>query len=92
MGSLAQRRVGLEDFLFQCLQFVEEILHPRVDLTSHTNNVKHFTHIEVPLAHVVKTEKFLLEKGITLPVLPMEYGELVSSKMPLKKLLWPLMK
>jgi len=53
-----------------------------------TENIplKHFTHIEVPQAHVEEVRAALNIKGISLPVIPLEYGELYSSQFSLKKL------
>jgi len=44
------------------------------------------THIEVPLQNVVETEKILRERGVSLPVLPLEFGDLYLSDQPLEKL------
>ena len=44
------------------------------------------THIEVPLSHVEETEHFLKERGVSLPVIPIEFGELYSSEFKPKTL------
>ena len=38
------------------------------------------THIEVPLSQMGRTIDFLKKKGVTLPIIPMEYGEIFSSQ------------
>ncbi len=45
-----------------------------------------FTHIEVPLDKITETEKILSDKGIHLPVIPLEFGDLYLSDQPLVKL------
>jgi hypothetical protein len=44
------------------------------------------SHIEVPLEHVAATAQLLEENGVTLPVIPLEFGELYCSQLPLTKL------
>jgi hypothetical protein len=39
-----------------------------------------FSHIEVPLSHMDESKQILEEKGVTLPVIPMEMGEIYSTK------------
>ena len=48
--------------------------------------LRYFTHIEVPLAHVEETRALLAQKNISLPVIPLELGELCSSQFPLEAL------
>ena|SRR3989344_5650250 len=45
------------------------------------------THVEVPLENVAETKRLLVEKGIGLPVIPLEFGELYCSRFPLTKLM-----
>lgn len=45
-----------------------------------------FTHIEVPLDKVAETKKFLEERGVSLAVIPFEFGDLYCSRMSLHKL------
>ena len=44
------------------------------------------THIEVPLQNVAETEKILKEKGVSLPVIPLEFGDLYLADQSLDKL------
>lgn len=50
-------------------------------------SLNEMTHIEVPMENIADTKKLLEEKGIRLPVIPLEFGELFSSQLPLSKLL-----
>lgn len=43
-------------------------------------NIKKFTHIEVPYNYVEKTKNFLLKNNLSLPVIPIEFGEIFTSK------------
>lgn len=45
-----------------------------------------FTHIEVPLKQVAKTEDLLKKYNINLSVIPIEFGDIYLSDTPLKKL------
>ena len=47
------------------------------------------THVEVPIKNIESTKKLLEEKGISLPVIPLEFGEFFSSRLPLSMLLRP---
>lgn len=48
--------------------------------------IEGITHLEVPLSKVLETERFLEQKGIgNLPVIPMELGEIFSSKFSLRE-------
>lgn len=53
-------------------------------LTAHT-----FTHIEVPIDHIEETLKCLKEKGIDIPVVPFEMGEVWCARQNMETLLWP---
>ncbi|MEK7628107.1 MAG: hypothetical protein AAB421_01670 [Patescibacteria group bacterium] len=48
--------------------------------------MQQFTHIEVPLQNVVETEKILKDNGITLTVIPLEFGDMYLANQPLDKL------
>lgn len=48
--------------------------------------LKDFTHIEVPLEKVKETEEFLKIKGISVPVLPLEFVDIYLANVPLKNL------
>lgn len=44
------------------------------------------THIEVPMENVEDTKKLLETKGVRLPVIPLEFGELYCSQFPFQRL------
>jgi hypothetical protein len=44
------------------------------------------THVEVPLENVEETKRLLLKKKISLPVIPLEFGELYCSQFPLTQI------
>ncbi len=48
--------------------------------------LEQLTHLEVPKEHVSSVKKLLDGHGISLPVIPLEFGELYCSKIPLAKL------
>jgi hypothetical protein len=62
---------------------IAQSLEVRVD---HAIPLTDMTHIEVPLKHVEETKKLLEEKKISLPVIPLEFGELYCSQFPLSTL------
>jgi hypothetical protein len=45
-----------------------------------------FTHLEVPLQNIKETEILLKEKGILLPLIPIEFGDVYLANEPLEKL------
>lgn len=45
-----------------------------------------FTHIEVPYMHVPQTQGILAGKGVQLPVVPLEFGDLYSRQFPFSQL------
>jgi hypothetical protein len=45
-----------------------------------------FTHFEVPLQHVNETESILKQHNVSLPVIPMEFGDIYLADKPLKEL------
>ena len=45
-----------------------------------------FTHLEVPLQMVAKTEDILKEHNVSLPIIPMEFGDIYLANEPLDKL------
>lgn len=47
-----------------------------------------FTHIEVPLAKVKDTQELLNNRGISLPVLPIEFVDMYLSNIPVRELAW----
>lgn len=49
-------------------------------------NLRNITHIEVPLENMEETKRLLAEKAISLPVIPLEFGELYCSQFSLRKL------
>lgn len=49
-------------------------------------SLKQWTHIEVPLQKVALTEEILAQKGIVLPVIPLEFVDVYLSSLPLEKL------
>lgn len=51
-----------------------------------TIQLEDMTHVEVPLENVEETRRMLLSRNITLPVIPLEFGELYCSQFPLSKL------
>jgi hypothetical protein len=55
----------------------------RVDTTVSLGDM---THIEVPLAHVPEIRRLLAINNSSLPVIPLEFGELYCSQFPLTKL------
>lgn len=50
--------------------------------------LEHFTHVEVPQERVAEVRALLMSKNISLPVIPLEFGELHCSSMPLSKLIY----
>jgi len=46
------------------------------------------THVEVPLKHVGEVKKLLRERRVSLPVIPLEFGELYLSGRPLRDLVY----
>ena len=58
-------------------------LEVRVD---HAIKLADMTHVEVPLENVEETRRALADKNISLPVIPLEFGELYCSQFPLTKL------
>lgn len=50
--------------------------------------LEHFTHVEVPQARVEEVRSLFLSNHISLPVIPLEVGELHCSNMPLSKLIY----
>ncbi|MBC7837014.1 hypothetical protein H7X87_04560 [Acetobacteraceae bacterium] len=46
------------------------------------------THIEVPLENVEETKRILSAKNISLPIIPLEFGELYCAQFPFKKLVY----
>ena len=49
---------------------------------------EHFTHVEVPQEHVGSVRTLFLQKGISMPVIPLEFGELYCSRIPMSKLIY----
>lgn len=49
-------------------------------------SLQQFTHIEVPLANIAETERLLRECGVSLPVIPLEFGDLYLADTSLEKL------
>ncbi len=45
-----------------------------------------FTHIEVPLQKIAETKKILEKRGISLPIVPLEFGDLYLANQPLETL------
>jgi len=45
-----------------------------------------FTHLEVPLKNVSETENILKQHGVSLPVIPIEFGDIYVADIPLQKL------
>jgi hypothetical protein len=58
-------------------------LEVRIDRPLGLNDM---THVEVPLEHVEETKLLLEQKNISLPVIPLEFGELYCSQFPLTHL------
>lgn len=50
-------------------------------------SLDHITHIEVPLTNLEETKRLLESKSISIKVIPLEFGEVYSSKTPLASLL-----
>ena len=48
--------------------------------------LQQFTHIEVPLQNIAETEKVLKDQGVSIPVLPLEFGDIYLADQPLDKL------
>ncbi len=48
--------------------------------------LQQFTHIEVPLEKVAETEGILKQKGVSIPVKPLEFVDLYCAKQALDKL------
>lgn len=70
---------GLESKLIPFLKRVEVRVAGDVPLES-------LTHLEVPLAHVNSVKQILAEKKVSLPVIPLEFGELYCSQFPVAQL------
>lgn len=51
-------------------------------------NLKNFVYIEVPFAKVAETEQLLVDKGIDLEVLPMEFVDMCMSDIPFRQLVY----
>lgn len=49
-------------------------------------SLQQFTHIEVPLLRVEETKIALKERGIPIPVIPLEFGDIYLADQPLDKL------
>lgn len=60
-------------------------LEVRVD---HIIKLSDMTHVEVPLENVEETKQLFALKKISLPVIPLEFGELYCSQLPLTKLVY----
>lgn len=50
--------------------------------------LEHFTHVEVPQIRVAEVAALLASKNISLPVIPLEVGELHCSGLPMSKLIY----
>ncbi len=58
-------------------------LEVRVD---HVIKLSDMTHIEVPLENIEETKRILATKNVSLPVIPLEFGEFYCSQFSLTKL------
>jgi hypothetical protein len=47
---------------------------------------KDITHFEVPLSNVKETEDILKLNNVSVPVIPLEFGEVYCSSFPFKEL------
>ncbi len=56
--------------------------------TDHEIKFENFTHIEVPFDKIGEVEAFLLSEKISLPVIPIEFGEIYCSQFSLKDLIY----
>jgi hypothetical protein len=68
-----------DDGILPFMKKVEVRVGERISLSD-------MTHVEVPLTNVAETEQLLAQNNITLPVIPLEFGELYCSQFPLTKL------
>lgn len=69
-----------------CLVETISFIHKVEQRSLQSVTIDMFTHLEVPLQNVAETECLLRKRNVSLPVIPLEYGDLYLANEPLEKL------